>query len=204
MSDKAWKGQYFGPDGFLAEMEAKYECSECNRGALASAYYSAATNARASGDETGFKAHLAKAVEMSDSFMAERGENMTAEEFDVRQSILRKAGRLDEALEAIEQGLQKTPDTHTKALLLLGKVGVLIQQKNAPLAQSAIAEVERLAPEVAQHDKLQATRIYRGLARFYKEVGDSEKLDAAAREAERLIDETGAEDQRIKLKKDLA
>ncbi|MBI1754688.1 hypothetical protein HYR65_00190, partial [Candidatus Azambacteria bacterium] len=174
---------------------------------VSSVYYSYATALRADNRTGEFQNHLAKAVVLSDEYTKEKQDTLTADECDVRQSILRVAGRSGDAAVVIEDGLQKNRSDgtlHTEALLLTGKAEVLAEkQKNAEEVQEIIKRIETLVISVEKENKLQAIRVYRGLARFYKRSGNIAKLDRAVAKARQLIQETGAKDQEAKLEYDL-
>ena len=204
---RIWTGDYEAAD--IAELEARYRQGQLNGSSFSSAVYSYAGRLKAEGDEKGYRRYLAKALETSDTFANMRKSAMTTAELDVRQSILREAGRYLEAGTVIEEGLRKfeeegTAPIHTKALLLIGKANVL-EHTNVPVGevQTTVKAIEELAPEVEEEDEYQAIRVYRALAKHYSKMKDTERAEEAVADARRLIYETGAWDQERKLEHDL-
>jgi tetratricopeptide (TPR) repeat protein len=205
LMERLWAGLYDKKD---IEAAAKsYEDGLLNGSAFSSILFTYAKRLRAEGDEDGYRVFLGRAVEASDILAEIKEDGMTADELDVRQSILREVGRFAEAGAVIKEALGKLDEEasapHTKALLYIGKMEAL-KETGAPeeAVWEAVREVEQLAKKVAKENPLQAIRVYRGLARHYKERGEAE-FNQAVSQARELIRQTGAGDQELKLEYDI-
>jgi len=201
---KLWKSEYAAKD--IQAAEEDFSNGALDGGALSSIYYTVATKKRAEGDQRGYKKYLERATKISDSFIHERS-MLGPDEIDVRQSILREAGRADEALSAIEEGLKKAGlATHTKALLLAGEAEALFAtqgKKAEKRIKNIMKGVEESVQTIAEESPLQAIRVYRALARYAKRVNNRSGLSRFVRKAQALIDAHGAKDQERKLTFDL-
>ena len=166
--DLAWKGCYWGADGAIRKAERLHCLSLGQRGqsawsALSSTYYSAAGNALARARANLLMApywlvqayrYLEKAHRASDRAAASGYEPMSADELDVRQSILRKCGDLDGALACIDHALGKPGlRADTNLLLLVGRAEILEAQGfvTLPVHAEHAHAVARL-PETGHRD----------------------------------------------------
>lgn len=129
-------------------------------------------------------------------------EGMSPDQCVVRQSILRKRGRLEEASQCINLALAKNPRLgSTRGLLLVASADIRAKEGKLSLAKeilrAAIAEgsdAERIYPE-------QAARIYRHAADIFDFIcgHSSEEGQELRREAEVLAKKAGSKDQVLKL-----
>jgi|GEM_PF-1403522 len=141
---------------------------------------------------------------LSDKALACAGgyRNFSADKCDVRQSVLRKRGRFEDAAICCLNG-QGKPDVspHTRALLDLGLADAHIHLgNNNEYAERNVKRAVELVEEVKQYDKKQAIRIYKKAA----ELGEKIKLSVPApetlrRQAKELAKEVGAKDQLLKM-----
>jgi len=204
LSTRLWSAEYSAADIKTAEEE--FRNGGISGSVLSSIYYTIAGKEKAEGDKANYKEHLQQAVHVSDTF-AQQNDSLTADELDVRQTILREAKRSDEALPVIEAGLKKPGlAASTKALLLIGQMEALFDtegEKAEKRAKKIMEEVKALVETVRAESELQAIRVYRALARYAKRVGNRTELAHFAQEAQALIDANGAGDQERKLKHDL-
>lgn len=127
--------------------------------------------------------------------------NMTADQCDVRQSILRRRGQYKEAEKCISIALGKNPGkAHTRGLLHVGlaeiyqKWGLLQNAREQVLAAIMVAE------DTGGQDPRQAARIYRHCANLF-EIGGNGSYSATdlRRKAQELAKATNASDQILKL-----
>lgn len=126
-------------------------------------------------------------------------EGMSADQCDVRQSILRRRGQYDEAKKCILAALAKNPEkAHTRGLLRVGLAEIYRHEgdwRNAGKeVRTALTEAEKAESE----DPRQATRIYRHCADIIKQ-GDSILGGQLRQKAEALAHATDAQDQLLKL-----
>jgi len=202
--DTLWGGTYTDAD--LEEARAAFSRNDIKGGELSSILYTAAGKKRAEGGFREYTALLTEAVAVSDAHAIVTGEHMSVEELDVWQKILQEAGRLDEAEETLVFAISKVDDEtplHLRALLALGRADLALKRGEQEEAKEAIEEIETYLEDPSL-DRRQAIRLYRGLVRFYRQTGDVSKTDRAREEAEKLIAETGALDQKPKLERDLS
>ena len=200
LNNNLWGGTYTPEDIDAAEQSAA--SGALDQSALSSILYSYATRLRAQGDVDGYKLYQTKAVAASD--MAAASAPLTTAQLDVRQSILRDVGRNDEAAEVIKRALTHTDiPPHTYALLRIGLSEVLHALGRDEESKAEIEHLVPLLPQLAIDDDRQNIRVYRGLVRYFKRIGDTQKMDAAKESARALITKTGAEDQKLKLEHDL-
>lgn len=127
--------------------------------------------------------------------------NMTADQCDIRQSILRRRGQYKEAEKCICIALVKNPlKAHTRGLLRVGlaeiyqKWGLLQNAREQGLAAIRAAE------ETEGQDPRQAARIYRNCANLF-EIGGNGNYSATdlRRKAQELAKSINASDQILKL-----
>ncbi|HEY4517277.1 MAG TPA: hypothetical protein VJI74_00085 [Candidatus Paceibacterota bacterium] len=206
---KTLKARFLGEDGAVA-LEKKRMALFQERhkrtdslGAASSTFYAAAVNTGA-----GFKKHPWKfwlapqarkcfkiALKLSDEFEGARGiEAMTADELDVRQTILRRALRFKDAERCIIKGLTyHDASAHTQALLHLGQAEAGIGLKRNP--QISLETAERMIPKIK--DLNQAVRVYRGCARVYDELGKLKEAKRLRAEASQLAKSQGLPGQEL-------
>jgi tetratricopeptide (TPR) repeat protein len=141
-------------------------------------------------------------VNDSDEMQAEAGgvEKLTANQLDVRQSILRRARRYDEALQCISEALNhERIAMHTEALLYIGFGEISRKLRRSNDEAAAYREAEGLLPKVVEQGQLaQAARIARHLSGFYKRRGKAGPAAEFFRLAQRYAEKAGAKDQIIK------
>jgi hypothetical protein len=86
---------------------------------------------------------------------------MTADQCDVRQSILRAHRKFEPAKRCIYNGLKKNPmRAHTRGLLRLGLAEVCLHQGLSLHVEQEMQEALQAAAEAEREDPLQAARIY--------------------------------------------
>lgn len=125
-------------------------------------------------------------------------EGMTADQCDVRQSILRRCGRWSEAEDCIQIGLKASNlQAHTESLLRIGLAHVYFQGKNYDAAKKETERAFTCGHEVVG-DLNQSSRIYRHCANLFKRFKDP-SANYSAEVAEALAKETGARDQYQKM-----
>ena len=118
---------------------------------------------------------------------------------DVRQSILRERGKLNEAFSCIIFAISKKPKGYSLALLLISKADILKRRGE----WERLLEIRRLvfqafeiAKTIEKDNPRQAIRIYYGCADLWKRVGvDGEVFLERAR---KLTEQVGAKDQLVK------
>lgn len=187
--------------------EEKYTKGEMGATAFSSICYSFATEARAEGQEDLFRILLKRAEKVSDTLQNKKNTPSGAE---VRATILRTAGRTEDALSLIEQTLAHDKKLlgplldHVEGLLLVGKAEILFAQDGSEKEieiETIMNRVSALIPAVL--NKQQAIRLYRGLVRYYKRKNNLEKMHEAEGLASALIKETNDISQEKKLAYDL-
>lgn len=126
-------------------------------------------------------------------------EGMTADQCDIRQSILRRCGKFGEAYECVEAGLMKgNLAAHTESLLRIGLAHLHLQSKDLKAAGEETEKAFACAHEIIG-DLQQSSRIYRHCAGLFRKLKDP-RADYSAVWAESLAKETGARDQLLKMK----
>lgn len=125
-------------------------------------------------------------------------EGMTADQCDIRQSILRRCGRWGEVYDCIQIGLN-APNlpAHTESLLRVGLAHVYLQGKDYDAAKKETERAFTCAHEIVG-DLHQSSRIYRHCAALFRKFKDP-RADYSAVWAETLAKETGARDQSLKM-----
>lgn len=129
-------------------------------------------------------------------------EGMSADECDVRQSILRRRGRYEEAKKCIEAALAKNPEkAHTRGLLHVGLAEIYSYEHNRFGMGAQMREALVEAMEAEKQDPRQAARIYRDCADIASLITHGDLFLAAElrRRAQLLAKATGAKDQLLKL-----
>ena len=132
-------------------------------------------------------------------------DGMSADQCDVRQSILRRRGqyyRYYEAEKCIRAALAKNPKkAHTRGLLHVGLADIYryegIRRNAETEVQAALAE----ALQAEQQDPRQASRIYRHCADItdFIERGDPIPGSQLRRKAQELAQTNGSDDQLLKI-----
>lgn len=129
-------------------------------------------------------------------------EGMSADQCDVRQSILRHRNHYDEAKKCIRVALSKNPEkAHTCGLLHVGLAEIYQHEDNWRNAEEEVQMAIAEAEEAEKQDPRQAARIYRHCASIidFIEQDDSFSGNQLRRKAEILSREWGAKDQLLKL-----
>ena len=129
-------------------------------------------------------------------------DNMSADQCDICQSVLRRRGQYDEAKKCIQAALAKNPEkAHTRGLLRVGLAEIYRRKKARQSARSevCVALMEAMAAE--KQDPRQAARIYRHCADLYEQMRVSDHCEIAdlRRKAQELAQAVGARDQLLKL-----
>lgn len=129
-------------------------------------------------------------------------DDMSPDQCDIRQSILRRRGEYTEAHTCIQKALAKQPEkAHTRGLLHVGLAYLHLRTENKDRVRQEVYEAltEGLAAE--QEDPRQAARIYRHCADLADSLcphdpSQGNRLRNAARQ---LAEATASNDQRLKL-----
>jgi len=102
---------------------------------------------------------------------------MTADQLDIRQSILVALGGYKDALECIEKAMLKNGvKAHTRGLLFVGKAHIAYNLYDFALAREAVASAARLAHIAMTAGQInQAARIYRKCADILDAVSGSDE-----------------------------
>jgi len=128
-------------------------------------------------------------------------EGMSADQCDVRQSILRRRGKYEEAKKCILVAFAKNPDkAHTRGLLHAGLAEIHQREGNSREAKAEVRTAIEEAECAESLDPRQASRIYRQCAEIATAIDNYDpfvrKLQAKARELARA---TSAKDQLLKM-----
>ena len=129
-------------------------------------------------------------------------DGMSADQCDVRQSVLRRRGQYDEAKKCIRAALAKNPEkAHTRGLLRVGLAEIYRHEGNRQSARTEVHAALAEAGEAEKQDPRQAARIYKHCADLFGQVGvnDLHPTDDLRRKAQELAQATGARDQLLKL-----
>jgi len=125
---------------------------------------------------------------------------MSAEQCDVRQSILRRRGRYDEAEKCIQAALAKNPEkAHTRGLLRVGLAKIYRHKGNWRGEEEEIRVAITEAAEAERQDPRQAARIYRHCATAYLRFKQGSLAQQLLEQAKYLARATGARDQLLKM-----
>ena len=208
LGQKIWAGEYEGPEGALA-LESKDFPGQClldpveALSARSSLYHSYAGNLMRKGGKWQRPLHFPKAMvylclamRASDAMLRRAGgmQYLTADQLDVRQSILRKTGRKQEAIECIEAALSRPSlKPHTHALLLIGLGETTGDIDSILAAYHFIGTIERSG------ELEQLVRVLRHCARQFLRHGYIDEADDANRRAGEIAKKIGARDQLIKM-----
>lgn len=126
-------------------------------------------------------------------------DGMSADQCDIRQSILRRLGRYEEAEQCIVIALAKNPEkVHTRGLLHVGLAELYKRDGNLFGMMAEMQLARSAAEEAERQDPRQATRIYRHCAELVRH-SDLALAEELGRKARVLAAETGAADQRLKM-----
>lgn len=123
-------------------------------------------------------------------------DGMSADQCDVRQSVLRRRGQYEEAKRCIRAALAKNPEkAHTRGLLRIGLAEIYRHEGDQQGVETEVkaALVEAEASE--RQDPRQAARIYKHCANL---TGGSQGSQFC-RKTEELARSVGAQDQILKL-----
>lgn len=129
-------------------------------------------------------------------------EGMSADQCDVRQSVLRRRGRYVEAKKCIHVALAKNPEkAHTRGLLHVGLAEIYRHEGDWHNAETEVHAALTEAGEAEKQDSRQAARIYRHCADItdFIEQGDPISGSQLRRRAQALAQATDAQDQFLKL-----
>jgi hypothetical protein len=126
---------------------------------------------------------------------------MTPEQCDIRQSILRRRGRYDEAQRCIESISCKIESRTTQALLLLGLAEIHKVRGDRESVKKAVGPALIYAQFAEEEDPHQAIRIYRKVADLlvFAEGRDSKAAHSYREKARVTALKCGALDQSLKL-----
>ncbi|MBI5742643.1 MAG: hypothetical protein HZA25_02290 [Candidatus Niyogibacteria bacterium] len=128
--------------------------------------------------------------------------DMSADQCDVRQSILRRRGRYDEAKKCIRAALTKNPEkAHTRGLLRVGLAEIYRHEGDWRNAKTEVGAALVEAEQAEKLDPRQAARIYRQCADItdFVEQGDPIPGNQLRQKAQMLAKAAGAQDQLLKL-----
>ncbi len=133
-------------------------------------------------------------------------EGMNADQCDVRQSILRRRGQYDEAKKCIHATFIKHVEkAHTRGLLHVGLAEIYRHECAWRKAQVEVLSALTEAEKTESQDPRQAMRIYRSCADLtdyfgnFMYQGNMTSGDKLRSKAQALAEETGAQDQLLKL-----
>ena len=129
-------------------------------------------------------------------------DSMSADQCDVRQSVLRRRGQYEEAKKCIRAALTKNPEkAHTRGLLRVGLAEIYRHEGDWRNAETEIRAALAEVAEAERQDPRQAARIYKHCADItdFFEQGDPILGNQLRRKAQELAQATGARDQLLKL-----
>jgi len=130
-------------------------------------------------------------------------EPLSVGQLDVRQSILRKKKRWDDALFCVDWALRKrNPIGHSLALLLVGKADILERRNkdwgNFGEIKNLTHQAIKIAEEVEESEPHQSIRIYKNCADLWERMNEDGQL--LRDKARSLAKRVGAKDQLLKMK----
>ncbi len=130
-------------------------------------------------------------------------DGMNADQCDIRQSILRRRGRLLQADGCIRYGLGKNASIHTFGLLYVGSADICMRSGTRQETERLTRVALEYARRAEQTDARQAGRIYRQCAPIADWLHLPSPLTAAElyQKAEILAIATDARDQLLKMQK---
>ncbi|MEX0918631.1 MAG: hypothetical protein WDZ85_01560 [Candidatus Paceibacterota bacterium] len=128
-------------------------------------------------------------------------DGMSADQCDVRQSVLRRRSQYDEAKKCIQAALAKNPEkAHTRGLLHVGLAEIYRHRGDKQDTRTEVHAALAEAVEAEKQDPRQAARVYRHCADLLGQIGESDlHLTAYLRRAQELAQRAGARDQLLKL-----
>lgn len=126
-------------------------------------------------------------------------QRLTAEQCDVRQSILRKWRKWSKAYFCVNYGLTKNPSDCTLALLKIGALDIALRRaeigKGEALAD--ILYIASLADSIEKENPQQAGRILRHCGKLLERIGeDGSRFYNKSRQ---ILEQVGAKDQLLKM-----
>lgn len=130
-------------------------------------------------------------------------EDTTSGECDIRQSILRRRGKYNEAESWIKLGLEKKDiEKHTIALLYIGLADIYKNWRDWRKTEEYVGKALEIAAQVEEINPNQAVRIYKHCANLtdWFEEGDPLPGKNLRKKAENLARRIGAKDQIVKIK----
>lgn len=126
-------------------------------------------------------------------------DGMSADQCDVRQSILRRRGKYDEAKKCIRAALAKNPEkAHTRGLLHVGLADIYRHEGEWHGEETEIKLAIAEAEKAERIDPRQAARIYRHCAVAYEGFKQISLAEQFREKARTLAQATGAKDQLFK------
>ena len=126
---------------------------------------------------------------------------MTADQLDIRQSILRRRGKYKEARVCIEIALRKTLNHHTRGLLGIGLAEIFLKEDNRDGVAMEIRAALHEAEKCELREPQQAARIYRHCSRLHFLLEGKHSLDGSLLQSKAmtLATRSDAKDQIIKM-----
>lgn len=127
---------------------------------------------------------------------------MSPEQCDIRQSILRRRGKYDEAQKCIESISDKIESLTTRALLLLGLADIHRVRGDRESVKKSVTSALMYVSPVEEEDSHQAIRIYRNAAGLldFAEGKDSKAAHDCRKKAAVIAARCAAVDQLLKLR----
>lgn len=126
-------------------------------------------------------------------------DRMSAAQCDVRQSNLRRVGRISEAYECIQEGLKKEfKSVATPALLYIGLADIVLKMHDKEKALDCLDKAIVTAGTIEETDPNQAARIYRHGADLADRVDRPGAGDWMRVRALKIAFKSGAKDQLLK------
>lgn len=123
-------------------------------------------------------------------------DGMSADQCDVRQSVLRRRGQYEEAEQCIRAAFAKNPEkAHTRGLLRIGLAEIYRHEGDQQGVKMQV-EAALVEAEIGEkQDPRQAARIYK----YCADLSDGSQGSQFRRKAEELARSVGAQDQLLKL-----
>ena len=125
-------------------------------------------------------------------------DGMSANECDIRQSILRRCGRFAEAAECIKDGLRKDPENATRGLLLIAQAEIHERCGEPVLALSRVMDAANIAGMIEKTDPRQAIRIFRRVGNIVGRLNPTGQENVFHHKTRELVEKTPAKDQGLK------
>lgn len=130
-------------------------------------------------------------------------DGMSADQCDIRQSILRRQGLYYEAEKCIHAALAKNPEkAHTRGLLYVGLAEIYRHRGDWQNAEVVVGAALIAAREAERQDPRQAARIYRRCADITDFIDQDNQFrgDQLRRKARELAEAADVKDQLLKLR----